>query len=171
MEPLFMMETVMTEELYMRFNRVHFKSNKMRWVLLIPSILFIPLGIQFLFVLHNLLAGIMMLMFGILFPFLLKISLDNSVKVMKRNSQGIFGLPYTIAFYEGEYVEYSPRGEMHTPYGIMYKIVETEELLFLYQNKMAANIVDKSKMTKGTAEEITAFLRVRCPVPYRYAGK
>lgn len=27
MEPLFMMETVMTEELYMRFNRVHFKRQ------------------------------------------------------------------------------------------------------------------------------------------------
>lgn len=143
----------------------------MRWMVYIMCACLMILGLPLLFPAHDLFMGILCIVFGITPPMVMPLSLRMSVKAVKKSTQGYFGLPYTISFFAGEYVDYNPRGEMHTPYEIVYKIVETADFLILYQNRVTANIVDKSKMTKGTAEELTAFLRVRCPVPYTYAGK
>lgn len=85
----------------------------------------------------------------------------NAAKVMPER----MGQPFTLCFFLSELVEYSSRGEYHTPYGILQKIVESDKLILLFQNKVQFTVIDKAAFTRGTPEELLTFLR-QLPIPY-----
>ncbi len=176
MEPLFEAEYVMTEAVYIKFNRIHFRSHalfplsiSMGCVLSAFSLLgmvsgyyggegftpadFLVYGVFFF-------LGVLLILLSFRLP-------DAMAKSVARTMRGRMGQPQTIRFFPGEYVEYTPRGEEHTSYTLLYRVVETDRMFLLYQSKVQANIVLKACLTRGTPEGLTAFLRGACRAPYK----
>ncbi len=84
-----------------------------------------------------------------------------------RSADDFLGRPYTLRFYEGEYVETDALGEWHTPCASLYKVAETDGLLLLYHSKTRADVLEKRRFLKGALEELTAFLRGTCGLSYK----
>ena len=180
MEPIAEVQSVFTEDLYIEFNKAHLKLlhlNTRLWTLVVVLLG----GGTFIFVLDLLTSrgkGFSYLgtviAFWILGGFLclFNVVFNSSihklgVKSMLKSSAGQLGLPFTLRFLPAEYIEYTPRGELHTAYSMLYRIVETDRLILLYHNKMQAHILEKGRFTRGTPEELLTYLRSVCPATYK----
>ncbi len=174
-EPAFVVESVLTEELYTRFNRVHIKAAGLLYPLLaICIILGVLSGVslyaylafpnekaEFPFVVVVFAALLVLLI--VLYVFAPKICTKQYLK----SARGIENAPFTVCLYGDRLVEYTPRGQTCTPYNTIYRVLETSDLLLIYISKMEAHILDKSGFRKGTPEALTAYLRGTWHVPYK----
>ena len=176
MEPLFEAEYVMSEAVYIKFNRIHFRSHA-SFPLLISSgcvlSAFSLLGMVSgyydgkVFNLSDFLVYGVFFFLGVLLILLAFLLPDAMAKSTVRTMRGQIGLPRTIRFFPGEYIEYTPRGEEHTPYTLLYRVVETDRMFLLYQNRIQADIVLKTGFTRGTCDGLSAFLRRACQGSYK----
>lgn len=172
-EPDFVVESVLTEELYTRFNRVHIKANGIKKRFLIYGVLALALGLLnvllavFIVDRRNLLLGIMMMLLGAFLVVYLPFSPRISSRALLKTAKGMVGRSHSLCFYADRLTEYTSRSQLTTYYEELYKVVESDELVLLYINKIQAHILDKSGFRKGTPEALTAYLRGTWHVPYK----
>ncbi len=174
-EPRIVAEGVLTEDLYGRFARAHLKltgGGRALWIL--AGFLF-AVG-AFLLALDlcfsdggSEVRGTALTMMGCSLVMGLA-----AYGVPRQNARSVIGAadgfldrPYTLWFYEEEYVETNALGEWHTPYASLYKVVETDGLILLYHNKTRADILEKGRFLKGAPDELTTYLRETCGLSYK----
>lgn len=79
-----------------------------------------------------------------------KLCYKNMQKLASINNEFIFTDTNLIITSNNDSVS----GETNTKYSGLYKVMETDSYLFIYQNKVSAYIVDKSTIEGGTVEDI-----------------
>ena len=159
MEPLFEVQSCMTKELFLSFQKLHLHLRLWNTVLLyFLGAAGILGGFSMIIVWQfpQIAAPLMIASACCLaYPIIPKTALRQAIIT----NPDRLNMPFTLRFYPAEYIEYSPRGEFRTAYAQLYKIVESDRLILLYQSKWMAQIVDKAAFSKGTPEELVHFLR------------
>ncbi len=172
-EPAFVVEYVLSEELYVMYNQVNMKANGIKKRFLIYGVLALALGLLnvllavFIVDRRNLLLGIIMMLLGAFLVVYLPFSPRISSRALLKTAKGMVGRSHSLCLYADRLTEYTSRSQLTTYYGELYKVVESDELVLLYINKIQAHILDKSGFRKGTPEALTAYLRGTWHVPYK----
>lgn len=173
-EPEFVVEEVLTEDLYIRFNRIHLKATGMRRMFTIFGAVFIVIGLFGLLTKifseadgGDLFPIVWILILGLFLVVFMRFAPKISSRAMLKTAKGLIGRPYALWFYADKMVEYSPRGQKWYPFAELYKVVESDDLLLLYINRAQAHVFEKSYFRKGTPEALTAYLTEVCHVPYK----
>lgn len=146
-------------------NKNSFK--RLWWLFVLLSVVFILIGvvgIAFGEDEADLVYGIIMLSFGVLFTPLvwgltkiLQKRLDKSMSIMSADTEAVFLFDenkITIEQIKGE--EYYAKTVMN--YGCLYKVTEDRDAYFLYISKMQSHVVQKSALTRGTLKELNYLL-------------
>lgn len=144
------------------------QHKKMAWVYVVFTALFVLLGVMD--VLDGyLVSGIVWIVFGVgfyplvlLFTKLLQKGMNKSMSVMSEETHEEY------QFYEDHVVIIQTKGEdfkgtTEAKYNYFYQAVETKTHYLLYISKTQVHVIDKSKITEGTLEEMNEILRKQMP--------
>lgn len=83
----------------------------------------------------------------------------------------------SYTFYDNEFcgeISYSDGKILNTStmkYEMIYKIVENNEYIFIFQNKRAMYVIEKSTVAKNELDTLKALLKHHCPIKYTVLKK
>lgn len=162
--------TIYDEKAYFDFSKSHylFLLRKRKWWFIAFLILSIPL------ILASLFSALKIPSFAIFFFLLdllivIEIFTDLipkwQVKRMISQNPSILDHKNTYIFHQDSFEVQNIEGNYHYLYTELYQVIESEQYFYLYQNKIAAFLVDKSHLTKkeiAGLQEILKSYELKC---------
>ena len=170
---------VLTRELHEQFNKLHLNSQEIlpNVVMVILSACELVIGVALLigamcnvpFALEiQPLAWLLVIVgaFGACIPLIHR----AACAVAWKKNPLMQNLPYTIRFFEGHLVEYSPRGETAIGYKELHHVLDSRRLLMLYISPNQAFLADKTQISP---EQLSAVLQIlyNNGVKYKYIDR
>lgn len=78
---------------------------------------------------------------------------------------------FTFKFYENKFSVLNLRSISDARYSDLYKVFETDTFFYLYIDKKHSLLLEKSKFTKGTSNDFSAFIKKKCWYKYKRISK
>lgn len=167
MEPLFEVQTVLTESLYRDCCQLKMRRNPIKFASFGCGLLFLGVGLLSLIAEYHPFTVVLSVFAGIFlffYPKLLeRIAATRMLKTMKR----ILGHPRILRFYDTYFTETSAHGEARIPYADLYQIREDNVVLLLLLNRVQMVVIEKQRMPAGMAERLVEHIRSQTAAPYR----
>lgn len=153
-----------------------FSLKRMWWVVLIPSVLFIVIGVLGGFVFpedgSDTVFGIVMISLGVLFTpavwlltRLLQRNLDESATYIAGNTEET----YTFSENGIEILQVNEQFRSWTSakYPYLYRVNESATHYFLYISKAQCHVIPKAALTEGSLEELNSLLSSNLGVKFK----
>ncbi len=155
MEPLYETTEEITLEEYVRFAKTIYWKDKhgVAWLIFAELLLLFADVIQFRE--GNSTFALPLLIFIIVFPIVLKLILDRSLKKTYESNQLLNGYKMTIRFFEDHYEGCGENGSLNYPYAKLAKIIETNTNFYLMIGDNQGTLITKERCTP----ELIAFLQ------------
>lgn len=152
MELLFKAETEYTYDEYKKFNRVI--QNKIRRI---PLVYFVVVVLYALF--GWLFNSVMLVVMGLLFPFIIKIILTWQVKKAYQSNALNKGMSYSFEFYQDYLEQKTTAGNLIVSYDKIYRILETDTNFYIMIAKNQGIIISKDNCSPGLIDFIKGLMK------------
>lgn len=167
MEPIYEATGRMTKERYRRFFDINCRVTKQVPIYSICAVVFLLLSVPMWYFVHIATACILVVfaVFLFLFP---RLAGKQYASMMEKTAKGQIDLPFTIRFFENEWIEFTPKGETHQRYEDIYRVVETQDAVVIYISTAQGYILYRTDFTRGEAAHLLCFLRFQKRVAYQF---
>ena len=167
MEPLFEIQGVQEKEQYLRLNAALSRENKLSLLCYVLAAMMFVLMILTIWS-GEIFSAVFTCGAGIFLLFMPKMSVKGAIKQLEEKANIFYGNPFTIRFFEDEIIEFTPYSEVHVPYAMVYRVLETEEDIFVFIAPSQAICIRKNEVQRGSAHVLVRFLREYKYIPYKF---
>ncbi len=147
----------LTAEIYRR--ALYVRLRKLRWIYAALAAAVVLLGI--------LTRNIVLLIGACVLAALPYGVIALRVAQFRRTDRLQQNLPYTTSFTDTALVSQTKFGETRVPYELIYRVVDTPELILVMLSKNQMLVLEKRCITGGDPKDFFAFLRDEKRVPYK----
>lgn len=167
MEPLFEVQDVFDREQFLKLNAAVQRENKTSALFYTLAVILLIIAV-FGIISKEFLTVFLCVVFALLFFMLPKTGINSSLKQLEEKPNIMFGQPCTLRFFEDEMIEFTPYSEMHVPYTMIDRVLETQDGIYFFVTPTQAHCIRKYAFSKGNAADLITFLRGYKSVPHKF---
>lgn len=91
----------------------------------------------------------------------------SSARRLYQSAKGIANLPFTMRFFDDEFLEFTPTGEQHTRYADILFAVYTPQMLVIFISEAQGYVLYPGDFTIGTLMDLVTYLHRQKQVPFK----